>query len=232
MNDLQCPVVELRQYTLHPGRRDEFIEFFDREFVEIQEAVGMAILGQFRGLDDPDRFVWLRGFDDLPHRARALGRFDGGPLWKAHKDQANATMIDSDGVLLLRPGRRATAFRPAGRMAPHRPHRIATAAPARDAVLPRPRVRRGVRGLLRPPATPGPGQREPRRRRACRPSTPRPSFPALPVRTGENVFVWFARFPSPAPQRPPALAGALGPLAAVGASQLVAVVTSVPQQLG
>jgi hypothetical protein len=24
------------------------------------------------------------------------------------------------------------------------------------------------------------------------------TFPALPVRTGENVFVWFARFPSPA----------------------------------
>jgi hypothetical protein len=24
------------------------------------------------------------------------------------------------------------------------------------------------------------------------------TFPALPVRTGENVFVWLARFPSPA----------------------------------
>jgi hypothetical protein len=103
MNDVRYPVVELRQYTLHPGWRDELINLFDREFVETQEAVGMAVLGQFRDLDDPDRFVWLRGFDDMPRRAEALGRFYGGPVWKAHKDRANATMIDSDNVLLLRP---------------------------------------------------------------------------------------------------------------------------------
>ena len=50
-------VVELRQYTLRPGRRDGFIELFDREFVETQEETGMAVLGQFRDLGDPDRFV-------------------------------------------------------------------------------------------------------------------------------------------------------------------------------
>lgn len=31
------PIVELRQYTLHPGKRDTLIELFDREFVETQE---------------------------------------------------------------------------------------------------------------------------------------------------------------------------------------------------
>jgi hypothetical protein len=43
-----CPVVELRQYTLHPGKRHVLIDLFDREFVESQEAVGMKIIGQFR----------------------------------------------------------------------------------------------------------------------------------------------------------------------------------------
>ena len=38
-----CPVVELRQYTLHPGQRDVLIDLFDREFVESQEALGMKI---------------------------------------------------------------------------------------------------------------------------------------------------------------------------------------------
>ena len=32
------PVLELRQYTLHPGRRDELVALFEREFVEPQEA--------------------------------------------------------------------------------------------------------------------------------------------------------------------------------------------------
>ncbi|MEQ1685613.1 MAG: NIPSNAP family protein [Burkholderiaceae bacterium] len=97
------PVVELRQYTLHPNHRDALIDLFDREFMETQEAVGMTVLCQFRDLDDPDRFVWLRGFHGMAARADALGAFYGGPAWEAHCDAANATMIDSDNVLLLRP---------------------------------------------------------------------------------------------------------------------------------
>ncbi|HET7865773.1 MAG TPA: hypothetical protein VFL86_15325 [Burkholderiaceae bacterium] len=55
-----CHVVELRQYTLHAGQRDVLIDLFDREFVETQEAVGMTVMGQFRDLDDADRFSPLR----------------------------------------------------------------------------------------------------------------------------------------------------------------------------
>ena len=84
------PIVELRQYTLHPERRDELIELFDREFVETQEAVGMQVIGQFRNIDDPDQFVWLRGFNDMSARAGSLAAFYGGPIWKAHRDAANA----------------------------------------------------------------------------------------------------------------------------------------------
>lgn len=57
-----CPVVELRQYTLHPGKRDVLIELFDREFIESQEIIGMYVIGQFRDLDNPYRFVWLQVF--------------------------------------------------------------------------------------------------------------------------------------------------------------------------
>ena len=103
MSPLRYPVVELRQYTLRPGQRDVLIGLFDREFVESQEAAGMAIVGQFRDLDDPDRFVWIRGFASMPARAAALAAFYGGPAWKANSAAANATMIDSDNVLLLRP---------------------------------------------------------------------------------------------------------------------------------
>ncbi len=98
-----CAVVELRQYTLHPGQRDTLIDLFDHEFVETQEAVGIRVIGQFRDLDGPDRFVWLRGFADMAARGAALPAFYGGPVWAAHRDAANTTMVDSDDVLLLRP---------------------------------------------------------------------------------------------------------------------------------
>ncbi|MFI5736502.1 NIPSNAP family protein [Kribbella sp. NPDC051587] len=96
-------MVDLRQYTLHPGQRDTLIDLFDEHFVEGQEVCGMHIPGQFRDLDDPDRFVWLRGFRSLDVRAEALKAFYYGPTWRAHAEAANATMVDSDNALLLEP---------------------------------------------------------------------------------------------------------------------------------
>ena len=98
-------LVEVRRYTLHPGRRDELIALFERELVAPQEAVGLRVLGWYRDRDEPDHFVWLRGFDtdDADARGRALTAFYTGEAWAAHADAANATMIDSDDVHLLRP---------------------------------------------------------------------------------------------------------------------------------
>ncbi|TDD48278.1 NIPSNAP family protein [Kribbella antibiotica] len=98
-----CAVVDLRQYTLHPGQRDTLIDIFDEHFVEGQEVCGMHIAGQFRDLDDPDRFVWLRGFRSMAARAEALNAFYYGPIWREHAEAANATMLDSDNALLLEP---------------------------------------------------------------------------------------------------------------------------------
>jgi hypothetical protein len=59
-----------------------------------------------------ERFVTLMirtassGCGDLPTcrpRVRALGSFYEGPVWAQHRDAANATMIDSNNVFLLRP---------------------------------------------------------------------------------------------------------------------------------
>ncbi|HZW91216.1 MAG TPA: NIPSNAP family protein, partial [Myxococcaceae bacterium] len=99
---VSCSVVELRQYTLHPGQRETLVSLFEREFIEPQEAVGIRVLGQFEDLDAPDRFVWFRGFASMDARREALTRFYGGKVWAWHRDAANATMVDSDDVLLLR----------------------------------------------------------------------------------------------------------------------------------
>jgi hypothetical protein len=199
MSAVRYPVVELRQYTLRPGQRDVLIDLFDREFVGSQEADGMAIVGQFRDLDDPDRFTWIRGFASMPSRVRSLASFYGGPAWKAHSAAANATMIDSDNVLLLRPVTARSGF----------PAPAAARPPAGHAQAPRSRVlvtlyyrdrpfdqafadffdRQARPVLIDAGATP----------LAClQTEHAENTFPALPVRTGENVFAWLARFPSPA----------------------------------
>ena len=51
-------------------------------------------------------------------RHAALTAFYGGPVWARHRDAANATMIDSDDVLLLHPLRPAGGFPQRDRSAP------------------------------------------------------------------------------------------------------------------
>jgi len=55
--------------------RHVLIDLFDREFIEPQEALGVKVIGQFRDVDNRNRFVWLRGFRDMVSRAQALQDF-------------------------------------------------------------------------------------------------------------------------------------------------------------
>lgn len=192
---IHYPIVELRQYTLRPGQRDTLIELFDREFVETQEAVGMAVLGQFRDLDAPDRFVWLRGFPNMASRAESLATFYGGPVWKAHGRAANATMIDSDDVLLLRPVAQRWALpQPAQARPP-----VGRATPTSMVLATLCFADRPFDGEL---ADLFEHERSPALAAAGGPSVAclsteyaENTFPALPVRTGEHVLAWITRFP-------------------------------------
>ncbi len=197
-SQLCCPIVELRQYTLHPGKRDVLIDLFEREFIETQEAVGSKVIGQFRNVEDPDRFVWLRGFSDMTSRAKALQDFYGGPVWKAHREAANATMIDSDNVLLLHPALPTSGFSLQNVKRP----RIGEKVPASLVVA-----------TIYYFETPVPADFVDFFEHALKPvatslgaaisayfvtENSENTFPALPVRKGENVFVWFSTFQDPA----------------------------------
>jgi hypothetical protein len=186
-------IVELRQYTLHPGQRDVLIDLFEREFIETQEAVGAAVIGQFRDLEDPNRFVWLRGFPTMEKRLAALQAFYSGAAWKKHSRAANATMVDSDNVLLLRPARPTSGF---SLDASHRP-------PPDAGALPSGPVTATILSLEEPAnvldffeETLAPALRV---RGASILSyfvteESENTFPALPVREDERVFVWFSCF--------------------------------------
>jgi len=186
-------IVELRQYTLKYGRRDALIELFDREFVETQEAVGMTVLGQFNDLDEPDRFVWLRGFPDMPTRAAGLEAFYGGPVWRRHSGAANATMIDSDNVLLLVPASASTTI--------VAPERLPFAYPPRyrerivaAIICPQPHCVSSFAGFFADAVRPLLVETGATILGEYVTSTQANNFPRLPVREGARAFVVFCRF--------------------------------------
>lgn len=191
-----CTVLELRQYVTYPGTRDSLVHLFEERFIESQEAVGIKVVAQFRDLNDPDHFTWVRGFASMEARRKALGDFYDGALWAANRDAANATLYDNDDVLLLRPVSRDAGFAydPRRRPAPGKEASgsfvVAQIYYFNKSVTPEfmgffdrdlmPLFERhGARVLARLVSEKSPN-----------------TFKRLPVREDVDVFVWFAGFPS------------------------------------
>ncbi|MGH2942586.1 MAG: NIPSNAP family protein, partial [Solirubrobacteraceae bacterium] len=193
--------MELRQYTCRTGRRDALIDLFDREFVDALEAVGIRQIGQFRDLDDPDNFVWIRGFPEPEARRRTLPAFYESAAWETHKEEALATLKAWDNARQLR---RTDAY--AGFDLP--------AAPLSADVDPPPAalVVATLYSLTHPvddhfvrffedrvrPAMIETGAPPIASFQTDRSENP---YPRLPLRTGENMFVWFTTFATPEEHR-------------------------------
>lgn len=196
-----CAVIELRDYTMQPDRRDVLIELFERDFIEPQESMGARVIGQFRDLDRPDHFVWLRGFADMDARRRALEGFYSSPHWLAHRAAANATIVDSDDVRLLRPAKpQWTLTTPAAPRARRDGETDLTARALYVLTLCAPQVATytALRRMFEREALP-----------LLRAAGAMPiavfetepalnDYPRLPVRTDEQVFAWLARLPNAA----------------------------------
>jgi hypothetical protein len=185
-------IYELRRYRLRRDAREAMIEIFERDFIETQETLGIELPGQFRDLDDPDTFVWLRSFEDMTSRATALSSFYTGPAWKQSGSAANATMINSDNVLLLKP-HGASPFQhnvPKKR----RDESAATGLLIATTCSLAPGMSAEFATFFEKQAQPLLSDAGARMEATFVTEESENSFPRLPVRQGETVFVWFAGF--------------------------------------
>ena len=131
----------------------------------------------------------------MSSRARSLQEFYGGPVWKMHSKAANATMIDATNVLLLHPARAASGFSLTNSARPQHGGKevdgglvIATiyyfSSPVSQDFLEffertlKPITTRAGAGVDAYFVTESSSN----------------TFPKLPVREGEHVFVWFTHF--------------------------------------
>lgn len=188
---------ELRRYRLKPGGFDDLLTLFEREFVHTQQAVGMDVPAIYRDLDDPDAFVWLRSFENIDARAQALATFYNGEAWNRFGSAANATMVNSDNVLLLAPRRLGSDFVPTCGARPESAAgaaekglitiSICSLAPGRE---------QEFATFFETEARPLIEQAGARIDATFVTAAERNSFPQLPVREGEPVFVWIGAFPN------------------------------------
>lgn len=97
------PVVEFRRYTIKPGGREQFAQYFQSYFPEAFQQLNAMALGQFLERDHQNGFTWLRGFPNIETRAIANSAFYYGPVWKEHRVTLNNLIDDSDNVILMHP---------------------------------------------------------------------------------------------------------------------------------
>ena len=128
-------------------------------------------------------------------RAQGLQAFYSGPVWKANREAANATMVDSDNVLLLRPARPESAFslenseRP-----PHGTTEIPKAIVTAIVYYFDSPVGKNFIDLFEHALKPTLVESGASLLAYFVTESSENTFPALPVREGENVFVWFSLF--------------------------------------
>jgi len=87
-------IIEIRHYTLKPGCREEFIEFFERENRGALRDAGMLVFGPLRDLENPDKVHWMRAFPSLKERDKLKDNFYEGPVWNKHIEPLAMQMID------------------------------------------------------------------------------------------------------------------------------------------
>ena len=85
---------ELRQYTINPGKMDEWVAFMEETIIPFQVSKGMVITGSFRGEDDDSVYVWMRRFESEAEREALYKAVYESDFWKNDVGPKVGTLID------------------------------------------------------------------------------------------------------------------------------------------
>ena len=87
-------ILEIRHYTLKPGCREKFIEFFERRNREALRKAGMLVFGPLRDLENPDKVHWMRAFSSMEEREKLKDTFYNGSVWAEEIEPVAMPLID------------------------------------------------------------------------------------------------------------------------------------------
>ncbi|MGA9391349.1 MAG: NIPSNAP family protein [Candidatus Sulfotelmatobacter sp.] len=94
-------IIEMRTYKTKPGKRAEFLEIFRSRSIPAHSEIGMKILGPFLSVEDPDTFIFLRGFPDIDSREPMKAKFYEGQLWKTELEKVLMPMLEKYEVVVV-----------------------------------------------------------------------------------------------------------------------------------
>ncbi|MBT3269409.1 NIPSNAP family containing protein [Candidatus Poribacteria bacterium] len=94
--------LELRQYRLRPGKREEWIEYMEGEIIPFQISKGMVVIGSFVGEEEEDLYVWIRRFDSEEQREQLYAAVYEDEHWTSVIGPKVGTLIDREQIVVKR----------------------------------------------------------------------------------------------------------------------------------
>jgi hypothetical protein len=94
--------LELRQYTTHPGQRDNWVEYMEKTIIPFQVSKGMVIVGSFVGEQDENLYVWIRRFESESERERQYEAVYQSEEWLNNIAPKIPEMLDRDKIVVTR----------------------------------------------------------------------------------------------------------------------------------
>jgi len=94
--------LELRQYKVHPGKMDAWVEMMEKEIIPFQVSKGMVITGSYRGEEDETVYVWTRRFHSEAEREALYKAVYESDHWKNVIAPRVPELIDRSGIVVTR----------------------------------------------------------------------------------------------------------------------------------
>lgn len=95
------PILELRVYKIHHGRRDEFAERMTNALVPLFKRHGVEVVHCGASLHDEDSYFLMRTYPSVAERQSQLDAIYGSAEWLMNHEEAVLDMIDTYDTAVL-----------------------------------------------------------------------------------------------------------------------------------
>ena len=93
---------ELRQYSILPGKMDDWVNFMETTIIPFQVQQGMVITASFRAEEDDSVYIWMRRFESEDDRKRLYQAVYERDTWRNDIGPQIPEMMDVTNIQVTR----------------------------------------------------------------------------------------------------------------------------------
>jgi len=94
--------LELREYRIKGGKRDQWVKLMEEKIIPFQMSKGLVAIGSFIALDEPDLYVWIRRFESEEEAERLYKEVYESEYWRNQIKPEADTMLQRESIRNLR----------------------------------------------------------------------------------------------------------------------------------